>query len=135
MLTLGVVTALGLITAALLDASRAVLRHGDVAWSAAVAASDAQSVAVWAIGEFRAQPSLSCSGLVALTPPDLGNGSTVTVQCGGGPPTAWRVTTSATRGARTVRFGFTATAGADSRPLVQDRSIVTEPSPARTNAA
>lgn len=134
-LTLAVVTSLGLITASLLDASRAVLRRSDVAWSSVVAASDAESLAVWVVGVLRAQPSLTCAGLVGLTPPELGNASTVTVQCQGGPPTAWRVTTSATRGARTVRFGFSASVNAGGRAVVQNRLIVAEPSPARTSAA
>jgi hypothetical protein len=134
-LTLAVVTSLGLVAAALLDASRAVLRRGDVAWSSVVAASDAESLAVWVVGVLRAQPSLTCGGLVGLTTPELGNASTVTIQCHGGPPAAWKVTTSATRGARTVRFGFSVSVGSGGQPVVQDRSIVTEPSPARTSAA
>lgn len=134
-LTLAVVTSLGLVTASLLDASRAVLRRGDVAWSSVVASSDAESQAIWVVGVLRAQPSLTCAGLTGLTPPELGNASTITVQCQGGPPTAWKVTTSATRGARTVRYGFSASVGANGRVVVQDRLIVTEPSPALTNAA
>lgn len=134
-LTLAVVTALGLTTATLLEATSTYLRREQTAWSATVALADALSAETWWVGELRAHPTITCTDLQTRPAPSLANGSTLTVECQGGPPVAWSVTVSATNGRRRSTVAFTVSAVEEGSLSVHARSVTTEPSPAFTNAA
>jgi hypothetical protein len=134
-LTLAVVTAMGLTVAALLEGTMAVLRREQAAWSSAVALADTISAETWWLGELRAQPTMTCDELLARSPPPLSNGSVIAVECHGGPPLAWSVTVSAIHGPRRAIIALAASPAGDGSLTLHRRSLVTEPSPAFTNEA
>ena len=134
-LVLGVVTALSLTTAVLLQAAQTVLRRERSAWSTVVALSDVQSLERVVLDTLRRQPSVTCADLAAQPLPDVGNGSDVTLSCSGGTAQPWTVTLSAVHGPRSVSHRFVVVMDPDGRPVVQARSFDTAPNPALTNAA
>lgn len=134
-LVLGVVTALAITTAALLQATHVVARRERSAWSTVVALSDVQSTELVVLDTLRRQPTLTCGVLTAQPPPALGNGSQITVTCSGGAPPPWTVTVSAVHGPRSITQVLVVALDADGRPAVQARSIDTAPKPALTSAA
>ncbi len=134
-ITLAVVTALGLVCAGLLEGTRSFLRRERVAWSAVVALADAQSGETWWVGHLERQPQLTCSQLMARSPPELANGGELSLSCAGGPPQPWSVTVSATHDARRAVISLILSVGVDGSVQVQERVLVTGPNPAFTNAA
>lgn len=134
-MTLAVVTTLGLTTATLLEGTMAFLRREQVAWSATIALADAVSAETWWLGELRTQPTITCTELLARSPPPLLNGSITVVECQGGPPEAWSVTVSATHGRRRGVIALVVSAAGNGSLTLHARSVTTEPNPAFTNAA
>lgn len=134
-LVLGVITALGVTTSALLQASSAVLRRERSVWSAVVTQSDVASVALLVVDGLRRQPTATCLTVTSWPVPSLNEGSAVNVACRGGPPQPWAITVSATHGRRSSTLAWVVHLDAQNRPVVQARSLLTGPNPALTNAA
>lgn len=135
LLSLAVVTAMGLTTSVLLQASQAVLRRERSVWSSVVALSDVQSLAVATLERLEHHTTASCATVTSWTLPSLDNGSSLQVTCAAGPPQPWTVTMSASHGPRSVALVLRVAVDSGGRPQVQTRSVLTGPSPALTSAA